>query len=87
MIEKKGNRSELWDPYHKPEWVFPTQVSSRPDNITAAIVEKGIAMIGAHGMEAAAAFLLDNKIPVDVAKRVLMRPSERRQPKEIKKRP
>jgi hypothetical protein len=52
----------------------------RRDFLSAHIVETGIMLQQKHGTEHAAAFLKDNFIHLDVAMRVLLRPSERRRP-------
>ena len=50
----------------------------RRDFLSAHIVEVGILLQDQFGVEHAAAFLKDNFIHLDVAMRVLLRPSERR---------
>jgi len=50
----------------------------RRDFLSAHIVEVGILLQEQFGVEHAAAFLKDNFIHLDVAMRVLLRPSERR---------
>jgi hypothetical protein len=52
----------------------------RRDFLSAHIVEVGILLQEQFGVEHAAAFLKDNFIHLDVAMRVLLRPSERRRP-------
>jgi hypothetical protein len=51
---------------------------ARRDFLSAHIVEVGILLQEQFGVEHAAAFLKDNFIHLDVAMRVLLRPSERR---------
>lgn len=53
---------------------------ARRDFLSAHIVEVGILLQDQFGVEHAAAFLKDNFIHLDVAMRVLLRPSERRRP-------
>jgi hypothetical protein len=50
----------------------------RRDFLSAHIVEVGLLLQDQFGVEHAAAFLKDNFIHLDVAMRVLLRPSERR---------
>ncbi|RYE79910.1 MAG: hypothetical protein EOO80_05205 [Oxalobacteraceae bacterium] len=50
----------------------------RRDFLSAHIVEVGLLLQEQFGVEHAAAFLKDNFIHLDVAMRVLLRPSERR---------
>ena len=50
----------------------------RRDFLSAHIVEVGLLLQNQFGVEHAAAFLKDNFIHLDVAMRVLLRPSERR---------
>ena len=52
----------------------------RRDFLSAHIVEVGILLQDQFGVEHAAAFLKDNFSHLDVAMRVLLRPSERRRP-------
>jgi hypothetical protein len=57
---------------------LPEAVPSRPDTVTAAVVENGIALQRTRGLKYAADFLREQMVPVDVATRVLLRPLERR---------
>ena len=50
----------------------------RRDFLSAHIVEVGLLLQDQFGVEHAAAFMKDNFIHLDVAMRVLLRPSERR---------
>jgi len=59
---------------------FPPTRFVRRDFLSAHIVEVGILLQEQFGVEHAAAFLKDNFIHLDVAMRVLLRPSERRRP-------
>lgn len=52
----------------------------RRDFLSAHIIEVGILLQNQFGVEHAAAFLKNNFIHLDVAMRVLLRPSERRRP-------
>jgi hypothetical protein len=57
--------------------MMPTRFVRR-DFLSAHIVEVGLLLQEQFGVEHAAAFLKDNFIHLDVAMRVLLRPSERR---------
>ena len=65
------------------QFAIPTQAMPptrfvRRDFLSAHIVEVGLLLQEQFGVEHAAAFLKDNFIHLDVAMRVLLRPSERR---------
>ena len=60
----------------KNEYAIPAQ--SRPDLVTAQIVETGIAMQGTHGASHAAAYLTENGVNFSVIVRVLSEPQRRR---------
>jgi hypothetical protein len=62
------------------EKLIPPPRFVRRDFLSAHIVETGIMLQKEYGTEHAAAFLKDNFIHLDVAMRVLLRPSERRRP-------
>ena len=78
MVEQQGNFVALHEPL-RPKWQFPTPFPLRPDTITAAIVEEGIAMLDTHGLKEASDFLLENRLPLDMIERVLTNPAQRRE--------
>lgn len=59
-------------------WTFPAAVPARADMVSAELVEKGIELQNVRGTDCAAEFLKTNGIGMEVAMRVLSRPSKRR---------
>ena len=59
-------------------WTFPEAVPARVDAVSAELVEKGIELQHVRGTDCAAEYLKANGIGMDVAMRVLARPSKRR---------
>jgi hypothetical protein len=59
-------------------WTFPETVPARADLVSAELVEKGIKLQHIRGTDCAADYLKANGIGIDVAIRVLSRPSKRR---------
>ncbi len=55
----------------------------RRDFASAAVIEEGIALQEKVGTKFAAVFLDDKGIPVDIALRVLLRPTERRKIQQL----
>jgi hypothetical protein len=53
----------------------------RTDTVTEAIVEQGLEILQKDGLKKAAEFLVGKMVPLNVATRVLLRPTERRKPK------
>lgn len=51
---------------------------ARADASTAAMVEQGLRILDSHGLQPAAHFACDNRVPLHVALRVLLRPWARR---------
>lgn len=60
------------------KWTFSRTLPSRLDLNSADLVEQGVKLQGTKGTDCAAEFLKTNGIGVDVAIRVLARPSARR---------
>jgi len=51
---------------------------SRPNRTMATVVNAGVDLLATRGVEAAAAFLEDAKVPLPVIARVLAEPQRRR---------
>jgi len=51
---------------------------SRPNRTMATVVNAGVDLLATRGVEAAAAFLQDAKVPLPVIARVLAEPQRRR---------
>jgi len=51
---------------------------SRPNRTMATVVNAGVDLLATRGLEAAAAFLEDAKVPLPVIARVLAEPQRRR---------
>jgi hypothetical protein len=58
--------------------LFPDVIIERVDKETATIVEEAIALLGTRGLREASEFIYARKVPLHVAKRVLLHPAERR---------
>lgn len=61
-----------------PELNTPYTFMVRSDRLTEAIVNEAIALMETQGSKAAAAYLNQRRVDMDVALRVLSRPGERR---------
>lgn len=83
MSHKRHDRNEYWIPPQKT--ALPDVVTSRPDLDTATAVELAIMLQQTSGTKRATEFMKERQVPVDVAMRVLLRPSERRKPRPIAK--
>lgn len=59
-------------------WTFPTTTPTRVDSSSADLVEQGVKLQDIRGTDCAAEYLKTNGIEMEVAMRVLARPSERR---------
>lgn len=70
MSQPTQNKDEVW--------TFPEAVPARTDLVSAELVEKGIELQFVRGTDYAAEYLKSNGIGMDVAMRVLSRPSKRR---------
>lgn len=57
----------------------PDQVAPRADAATAAIVESAITLLGTHGREYAAQYLINQGVSLQIVMRVLSDPLQRRQ--------
>lgn len=64
--------------HNEEAWDFPAASPTRPDWHTARFVKQGIRMQQTHGTGYAAAFLKTRRVDIDVALRVLLQPSRRR---------
>lgn len=53
--------------------------ATRPDAATAAIVESAIGLLGTHGREYAAQYLISRGVSLQIIMRVLSDPLQRRQ--------
>lgn len=51
---------------------------SRPNRAMATVVNAGLDILATHGVESAAAFLNDARVPLPVIARVLTEPERRR---------
>lgn len=69
---------KIENPTAASEQKIPPPRFLRRDFLSAHIVETGLTLQKQFGTEHAASFLKDNFIHLDVAMRVLLRPSERR---------
>lgn len=58
--------------------LFPEVTLARVDSLTEAVVEEGIRVLESKGIREAALFASKHNVPLIVAKRVLLRPWERR---------
>lgn len=58
--------------------LFPEVNLARLDRKTEEIVEEGIRILESKGLQEASRFAYEHKVPLHVAKRVLLRPRERR---------
>jgi hypothetical protein len=63
---------------NEDSWDFPASTPTRPDWHTARFVKQGIRMQQLHGTGYAANFLKNRRVDIDVALRVLLQPSRRR---------
>lgn len=79
MSTRRHDRNEYWMPPQKA--ALPETVTSRPDTDTATSVELAIMLQQTAGTKRATEFMKERYVPVDVAMRVLLRPSERRKPR------
>lgn len=83
MSNRRHDRNEYWTPPEKA--ALPEAVTSRPDIDTATAVELAIMLQQTAGTKRATEYMKERQVPVDVAMRVLLRPSERRKPRVIEK--
>ena len=81
MSNKRHDRNEYWIPLQKA--ALPEAVTSRPDIDTATAVELAIMLQQTAGTKRATEFMKERRVPVDVAMRVLLHPSERRKPRPV----
>jgi hypothetical protein len=58
--------------------LFPEVVIIRTDALTEAIVDEGVRLLDSKGIQEASRFAHAHQVPLHVAKRVLLRPLERR---------
>jgi len=63
---------------NEESWDFPASTPTRPDWHTARFVKQGIRMQSIHGTGYAASFLRNRRVDIDVALRVLLQPTRRR---------
>lgn len=60
------------------QWLYSDLVAVRKDSVTESIVNQAISMIDTCGASEAAAYLKRHQVNMEVAIRVLSRPSQRR---------
>lgn len=53
-------------------------MNNRPDRLTAVYIDLALNLVESHGIAAAARALFDVGVPIELARRVLLRPTERR---------
>lgn len=61
--------------------LYPEVTLARVDSTTEAIVEEGVRLLDTKGLQEASRFAYEHKVPLHVARRVLLRPLERRRVK------